>query len=83
MHIDSYILGVQITSEPNMNIGKSINHAVINQGIKKKELAVKMGISDAQISRLCGSKTCSGAMLDKLSRAFNMQVSELVALGED
>ena len=65
-----------------MNIGKSINHALINSGINKKRLAKRMGISDSQVSRLCNSETCSGAMLTKLASAFDMYVSDLVALGE-
>lgn len=65
-----------------MNIGKSIEHAIINTGMQKKELAKALEVTPIQVSRLCAQSTCSGKMLDKLCTVFNMKASDFVALGE-
>jgi len=69
--------------DSEMNLGKSINLAVIHRGITKSELADKLGVTRTQISRLCAQKTCSGSMLDRLAEVLSMQVSEFIALGEN
>ena len=66
-----------------MNIGKSIKIALINKGMKNKDLAEKLGVSPPKVSVLCGKPTCSGKMLDQLCTAFEMKASDFVALGED
>jgi len=35
------------------------------------------------MSRISNQKHCTGEMLEKLSKAFDMSVSEFVALGEE
>jgi len=68
-----------------MNIGKSINMALAAQGNSNKWLSGETGISTNQLSRIKQSKygDPSGSTIRKLADAFNMQVSEFVALGED
>lgn len=65
-----------------MNIGKSIKHALINKGMKNKELAEKLGVTPQSITNLCSKPTCSGKMLDQLCVALEMKASDFVALGE-
>ena len=66
-----------------MDIGKSIEIALIHRGIKKKDLADQLEVSRTYVSYLVGSETCSPSMLDKLSRVFEMKASEFIALGEE
>jgi DNA-binding Xre family transcriptional regulator len=65
-----------------MNISKSVGYALVNSGLTKKQLAEKLGTSQNTVSKLCKEKTCSGKMLDQLCAAFEMKVSDFVALGE-
>ena len=65
-----------------MNISKSINIALAEREILKKELAEGIGVTPVAISNICSSRTCSGKMLIKLADFFDMKVSEFVALGE-
>ena len=65
-----------------MNIGKSIKIALINNNMKSKDLAAKLGVLPPKVSILCGKTTCSGKMLDSLCAAFEMKASDFVALGE-
>jgi len=65
-----------------MNIGKSIELALVHKQMKKIELAKAMGLSANSISTLCKTPTCSGKTLDKLCTVFNMKASDFVALGE-
>jgi len=65
-----------------MDIGKSIQIALIHQGIKKKDLADQLEVSRTYVSFLVGSETCSPTMLNRLSRVFGMKASEFIALGE-
>ena len=65
-----------------MNISKSIKHCLNDTGIMKKKLAEKLGVSVQTISTLMKAEKCGGEMLDKLAKAFDMPVSEFIALGE-
>ena len=65
-----------------MDISKSIQIALINKGLKKKDLAKGLGVSTTTITSLCNSKHCSSRMLEQLSKFFDMPASEFVALGE-
>lgn len=65
-----------------MNIGKSIELSLIHKGMKKGELAKKLGVTPNSVSTLCKSKTCSGKTLDGLCTVFEMKASDFVALGE-
>lgn len=66
-----------------MNIGKSIKVALAVKGMKAKDLAATLGVTAPTVSSMCARETASGQMLIMLGRAFDMKVSELVALGED
>jgi len=65
-----------------MHVGKSIQIALVQRGMKKGELAKVLGTTSATISTLCSSKACSGKRLSELAKVFNMPVSKFVALGE-
>jgi transcriptional regulator with XRE-family HTH domain len=66
-----------------MNLGKSINIARAKHGLLVKELAERLGMSPTSLSQLTAQTSCTGATLQKLAKAFDMKVSEFVALGED
>lgn len=65
-----------------MNIGKSIQIALIDKGWQKKDLADKMGVTRSTISNLVKSNTCTGQALDNLCEVFEMKASDFIALGE-
>lgn len=65
-----------------MNIGKSIQHCLINKGMQKIELAELMGISPQSLSRNINKRTCSLETLDKLCEIFELKSSEFIAVGE-
>jgi DNA-binding Xre family transcriptional regulator len=65
-----------------MNIGKSIQIALIDKGWQKKDLADKMGVTRSTISNLVKSSTCTGQALDNLCEVFEMKASDFIALGE-
>lgn len=66
-----------------MNIGKSIKVALAMKGMKAKDLAETLVVTPPTISVMCSRPTASGQMLIQLSLAFDMKVSEFIALGED
>jgi transcriptional regulator with XRE-family HTH domain len=66
-----------------MNLGKSINVARAKHGLKAKELAERLGMTQTSLSQLSAQTSCTGATLQKLAAAFDMKVSEFIALGED
>ena len=65
-----------------MNIGKSIKVACALNDTLQKDVAVKVGVTPEHISVIVRKNTCTGKMLSDLSNAFDMQVSEFIALGE-
>jgi DNA-binding Xre family transcriptional regulator len=65
-----------------MNIGKSIQIALVNKGWQKKDLAEKLGVTRSTISNMVQSETCTGKALAKLCEVFEMQASDFIALGE-
>lgn len=66
-----------------MNIGKSIKVALALRSKRSKDLAKALGVTNPTVSTMCTRETASGQMLIKLATAFDMKVSEFVALGED
>lgn len=66
-----------------MDIGKSIKVALALKGMRSKELAQALGVTQPTVSTMCYRATSSGHMLIRLADAFGMKVSEFVALGED
>ena len=65
-----------------MNIGRSIKLAQAYNDISNTELAEISGLGTSHLSNLKSKVSCSGNILEKLSEAFNMSVSEFIALGE-
>lgn len=51
-------------------------------GITQKEIADITGTSQPHISRIKKLGSCNTEFLEKLSKAFNMSVSEFIKLGE-
>lgn len=66
-----------------MNIGKSIKVALAKKGMKSKDLAKILGVTGPTVSTMTTRTTASGQMLSRLAEAFDMPVSDFVALGED
>ena len=65
-----------------MNIAKSIEISLINKGLKKKDLAAGLGVSNTTIAKLCNTASCSSKNLDALSKFFELPASEFIKLGE-
>ena len=65
-----------------MDIGKSIRVACAMKDMTQKELAEASNISDATISYIVNGKSCKEQMLKNIAGAFEMKVSEFIALGE-
>ncbi len=66
-----------------MNIGKSIKVALAKKGMRGKDLAKKLGVTQSTVSLMSSRETASGAMLIQLAAVFEMPVSDFVALGEE
>ena len=66
-----------------MNIGKSIKLALVHKGMRGKDLAERLGVTQTTVSLMQSRPTASGQMLINLACAFDMKVSDFVKLGED
>lgn len=65
-----------------MNVGKSINIALALKGWKRKDLAARLNVTQPTVSHMLARDTATGQMLKELAKAFDMKVSEFIALGE-
>lgn len=65
-----------------MNLRKSVKQACINADMKQKDLAEKLGMKPQQLNCTIARNSTSFAMLTRLAAAFDMKVSEFIALGE-
>ena len=66
-----------------MNIGKSIKIACVKKDIAQHKLAKTVGVSTVTMSTLANNKSgCKQKTLEALAEAFEMSVSEFIALGE-
>lgn len=65
-----------------MNLRKSVKQACINADMKQKDLAEKLGMKPQQLNCTIARNSTSFAMLARLAAAFDMKVSEFIALGE-
>lgn len=65
-----------------MNIGKSLKIALAQRELKQPWLATKLGLTRQQVSNIANTEHASGTTIDKVAKAFNMEASEFVALGE-
>jgi len=66
-----------------MNVGKCIKIALAKRDINQTQLAGKLGCTQVWVNRLANSRTASMTTVETLAKAFDMQVSEFIALGED
>lgn len=66
-----------------MNIKRSLNVALAKKGIQKGEFAKMLGVSRARLYAIQNQKRVNPETLTRMSAALDMEVSELIALGED
>lgn len=66
-----------------MNVGKSIKVALAKKGQNQTQLASQMNCTQVWINRLANSRTAAMPTVESLAAAFDMKVSEFLALGED
>lgn len=66
-----------------MNVGKSIKVALVKRGLNQTQLAVQMKCTQVWINRLANSRSASMATVESLAKAFELKVSDFLALGED
>lgn len=69
--------------ESTMNIGKSLKMALLKNDMEQSDLAEKIGIHQSNISKISCGKTITTETLSRLAVAFDMKVSEFIAIGED
>ena len=65
-----------------MNLKRSIAINLAKNDLTQQELARKIGVTQAQISGLVVRGTCTTNTLERLATAFNLTVSEFIAVGE-
>lgn len=66
-----------------MNFRRSLKLALAQRDMTQKALAEQLGMRETSLSQLAAQTSCTGATLQKIAEAFDMKVSEFVALGED
>jgi len=65
-----------------MNIAKSTRIALAQQEKDRKWLAEQLGFTHQRLSVVMSKKAPTGEMIQRLAKAFNMNESDFVALGE-
>jgi len=65
-----------------MNVGKSIKQCLLNNEMKGQELAEKLCASPQYVSKISNRKYCTGELIERLSKIFDLKASEFIALGE-
>lgn len=66
-----------------MHIGKSVRIALVKQGLTVKDLAERMKVGVDRVYQLRRTRiSASCDAIEKLAKAFDMPVSEFIALGE-
>ena len=68
--------------ETKMNLKKSIKQVCINEGIKQKDLAERLGIKPQQLNCIMTRNSMSLTSICKIAKTLDMKVSEFIALGE-
>lgn len=76
------IANISHQKEHHMNVGKSLKIALAQKGMKQNALAAQLGVTTVWISRLANSEKAGTTTVEKLAAAFDMKISEFVALGE-
>lgn len=66
-----------------MNIGKSVNKALAERELNRKQLSEKSGVSQSYISQITlGNFTPKITTIERLAKATGYSVSEFIKLGE-
>ena len=66
-----------------MDLKKSIELGLANNGMKKNKLAEELGVTPVTLSRMLKRNTCSSAMIEDLAEIFEMKVHQFIRLGEE
>lgn len=66
-----------------MNLSASLRLALAKKNMKKKALAEMVGTSQQQVSNWLRTGNIKQSSLPSIASAFDMSVSEFIALGED
>lgn len=66
-----------------MNLKKSIKQACLNKEVTQKAIAEKLEFSPTQLQVIMRRNSASTEMLLRISKAFEMKLSEFIALGEE
>lgn len=67
----------------SMHIGRSTRIAMAQRGMRSKDLAQILGMTQTSISLVLSRESSPGGLVKKLAEVFGMKASEFVALGED
>ena len=65
-----------------MDIRKSLNKALAEKDINRVQLAEIMGVSRQRVYAIALQKSVRHETITELAAAFDMKVSEFIALGE-
>jgi transcriptional regulator with XRE-family HTH domain len=65
-----------------MNLEKSFNVALATRDMKKKDLAVKMGVTPSYITQVTTNGALSVGKLQELATMLDYKVWEFIKLGE-
>lgn len=65
-----------------MDLGKSLEIALVKKGVKKSELAKQMNVVPQQVSQWIKTKAIKQTSLVSICEFLDMPVSEFIALGE-
>lgn len=66
-----------------MDLGKSIRLAIETKGITRSCLAEKLGCGRPNVTYMIKTGRVTSETLRRIAEAFDMKVSEFVAIGED
>ncbi|PHR55947.1 MAG: hypothetical protein COA43_14605 [Robiginitomaculum sp.] len=65
-----------------MDLSKSLRLAIAGKGVKHKDLAKQLGTTSQQVSNWIKSGAIKQSSIVSICKAFDMSVSEFIALGE-
>ena len=65
-----------------MNIGRSIQYGLMRSGMKSKDLAEKLGITQSQMSKWSNKDVIHVQAIIKIAGGFEVSVSEFIKWGE-
>jgi len=66
-----------------MHLGNAVKIALIKKCRTQTEVAKAIGVSKVYMSRICNQESVSISALKAVATELGMELSELVALGED